>query len=402
MIKLQGLQWKASPSVLPLIKTAKTKHKEWVDKGKPNDISKTSKIKAQRELRKQMRKEKYEDRQKIYSEIMDNPSMKKFYQLINRNRGQSKTSTTSIIKGPDCDISDPKNQTKRFSQYMEDLFVTKDNSYENTFLELSTVRTNAIDLIYENMNTELEPLSETEIFEAIGKLNTGKAMDEFGISSEHFKTARNDIALLSDDVEELQIMLNTVVRNAKQDRVIIHPTKTNAVILNKDKTVRKNLQWNLGTTCITPTNQTKHLGIIRAEIKENNVNVEDSLSLARRTLYSLINSGLHGSNDLNPITSYQIYRSYVIPKLLFGLEILPLQQIDIDRLRKFHINCLRKFQSLSQRTALCAVYLLIGALPIEAELHKRQLSFLYSLLNNENESIQQLNQRQISINIKFL
>ncbi|CAC5420983.1 unnamed protein product [Mytilus coruscus] len=191
IIKLQGPQWKASPSVLPLIKAAKTKHKEWVDKRKPNDISKTSKINAQRELRKQMRKEKYEDRQKIYSEIMQNPSMKKFYQLINRNRGQSKTSTTSILKGPNCDISDPKNEAKRFSQYMEDLFVPKDNNYDNTFLELSTVRTNAIDLIYDNMNIDLEPLSETEIIEAIGKLNTGKATDEFGISAEHLKTARS-------------------------------------------------------------------------------------------------------------------------------------------------------------------------------------------------------------------
>ncbi|CAC5387677.1 unnamed protein product [Mytilus coruscus] len=138
-----------------------------------------------------MRKEKYEDRQKIYSEIMDNPSMKNFYQLINRNRGQSKTSTTSIKKGPECDISDPKNQAKRFSQYMEDLFVPKDNSYENTFLELCTARTNAIDPIYENMDTELEPLSETEIFKPIGKLNTGKAMDAFGISAEHLKTNRS-------------------------------------------------------------------------------------------------------------------------------------------------------------------------------------------------------------------
>ena len=37
------------------------------DKGKPN--SKTSKINAQRELRKQMRKEKYKNRQKIQEDL---------------------------------------------------------------------------------------------------------------------------------------------------------------------------------------------------------------------------------------------------------------------------------------------------------------------------------------------
>ena len=78
---------------------------------------------------------------------------------------------------------------------------------------------------------------------------------------------------------------------------------------------------------------------------------------------------------------------------------MPLRQIDLNRLKKFHNNCLRRFQSLSQRTALCAIHLLIGALPIEAEIHKKQLSFLHGLLCNDNQTIQRLNQRQIIINI---
>ena len=58
IIKLQGPKWKASPEVRPLIQDAKYKHKIWVER---ND-----KIQAQRKLRKQMRKEKYNDRQKLY------------------------------------------------------------------------------------------------------------------------------------------------------------------------------------------------------------------------------------------------------------------------------------------------------------------------------------------------
>ena len=40
--------------------------------------------------------------------------------------------------------------------------------------------------------------------------------------------------------------------------------------------------------------------LLRSETKENTMNVDERLSLARRTLYSLINTGLHGSNGLNP------------------------------------------------------------------------------------------------------
>ena len=48
------------------------------------------------------------------------------------------------------------------------------------------------------------------------------------------------------------------------------------------------------------SSSTTHLGLLRSEVKENITNIEERLSLARRTLYALINTGVHGSNGLNP------------------------------------------------------------------------------------------------------
>ena len=72
---------------------------------------------------------------------------------------------------------------------------------------------------------------------------------------------------------------------------------------------------------------------------------------------------------------------YVLPRLLYGLEILPLTRTQINLLEGFHRKSIRYsyMQSLPQRTAVSAVYLLISAYPIEAEIHLRQLSLLYSL-----------------------
>ena len=61
-------------------------------------------------------------------------------------------------------------------------------------------------------------------------------------------------------------------------------------------------------TRLYPSEETTHLGIIRAELKENKLNVEARISLARRTLFSLINTGVHGSNGLNPKVSFKIYQ----------------------------------------------------------------------------------------------
>jgi hypothetical protein len=49
-------------------------------------------------------------------------------------------------------------------------------------------------------------------------------------------------------------------------------------VLSKGKTVEKNLKWELGNNIVTPTDQTKHLGIIRSGIKENEINIEDRLT----------------------------------------------------------------------------------------------------------------------------
>ena len=69
--------------------------------------------------------------------------------------------------------------------------------------------------------------------------------------------------------------------------------------------------------------ETEHLGLIRSEKNENKLNINKRISLARRTLYSLIKSGLHGCNGLNSNISHKIYQVYVLPRLLYGLEVLP-------------------------------------------------------------------------------
>ncbi|CAC5394809.1 unnamed protein product [Mytilus coruscus] len=99
---------------------------------------------------------------------------------------------------------------------------------------------------------------------------------------------------------------------------------------------------------------------------------------------------------INPRTAYKIYQAYVIPRLLYGLEILPLNSTQMTELKQFHLKTLRCFQSLPIRTATAAVYMLLGALPIEAEMHKSQLSVLYSILAPENTKLKNLVERQMT------
>ncbi|CAC5365528.1 unnamed protein product [Mytilus coruscus] len=199
-------------------------------------------------------------------------------------------------------------------------------------------------------------------------------------------TCADDIALLSRDTNELQCMLSTLHRHSLQDRVTIHPTKTKAVVFSRSNSIKSSLTWKLGDSDISPTKQTVHLGILRSELKENVLNIEDRISISEGQCMPYL------------VQASTAQMSYVIPKLLYGLEVLPLNNSQLDILKRFHISNLRRFQTLPTRTATCIVYLLLGALPIDAEIHKRHLSLLHNILTCNNTTIRNLMLRQRAVN----
>ena len=152
----------------------------------------------------------------------------------------------------------------------------------------------------------------------------------------------------------------------------------------------------MGDKVITESSKTEHLGILRSSKGENTINIQKRTSLARRTLYYLIRIGVHGCIGLNARVSYNIYQVYVIPRLLYGLEVVLLKKGQLDELEKFHIEVLKQIQSLPTRTANYIVYLLLGALPLKVEIERRQLGLFYSSITSENSTLQKLWKRQIS------
>lgn len=104
------------------------------------------------------------------------------------------------------------------------------------------------------------------------------------------------------------------------------------------------------------------------------------------------------TSGIDDVTSYKIYYTYVLPRLTYGLEVLPLKKKHVENLEPFHRKSIRYLKSLPQRTATVAIYLLVRVIPIEAELHKRKLSLLYSMLASDNSKFKEIINRQISVN----
>ena len=605
-INLKGPKWRASPKVRKSLKTCKQLYSQWKAIGKIPDHMYHCQLKTEKKLlRKQQRYEHAIDRKRLYEQLMSNPSTKLFYQLIKRNR--STVGTTQCIKVGDRECFAPDEQCGLFAQYYEDLSVPKQSVYDDTYLNLCSVRQELIEQHLKEENLSDIMFTAAEVETSIQKLNSGKSPDEYGLCAEHFKYGKDivaehitplfnqiletksiptsfktgiltpvlkkdkdsclvnsyrgitvtavmgklfeyclleklnltnqselqfgftkglspimssliitearaeakrtkstlffatldvqsafdvvqhtilfdklldrnisptywliikelynglttkvkwlgsfsesfalkmgvrqggvlsthlykifvedqileleekslgfmlgsiyvgatavadDMAYLSSSPEMLQLMVGVGFRYSQQHHFKIHPTKTKIVVHNYGKK-QSEYTWTLGDTNIHPSEETTHLGLKRTVSKECEINISDLIKSARRTKYALINSGYHGTNGLCPATSLQMYRTYVLPRLLYGLEILPLNKTQIATLEKFHRNSLRIIQSLPERTATSAVYLLLGTLPVEAEIHKKQLSLLHSILDSDNGRIKEVLDRQISVN----
>ena len=79
-----------------------------------------------------------------------------------------------------------------------------------------------------------------------------------------------------------------------------------------------------------------------------------------------------------------LWSAYVLPRLIYGLDVLKLSKSEIQKLNQFHKKFLKQIMHLQERTADSAVYLLSGQLPLVADLHKRVLGTLGSVLRSSS------------------
>ena len=102
-------------------------------------------------------------------------------------------------------------------------------------------------------------------------------------------------------------------------------------------------------------------------------NVDENIKKARRSAYGLFSSGFHGYNGLDVDTMLHLYKIYILPVLLYGLELILPQGPQLEQLEIAQKRLLKQILALPNSVADIAVYILTGILPIEAQMHIRAL-----------------------------
>ena len=171
-------------------------------------------------------------------------------------------------------------------------------------------------------------------------------------------------------------------------------------ILNKlrKSKVKSSNSWDLDGVKMPTVDKTMHVRICRSADTDETA-VAENIKKARRTMYSLMSAGLHGENGLDPETSLHLYQIYVLPVLLYGMEVVFPRQKFVDDLDKFNKHSLKHLLSLPVTTADPAIYVLSGTIPIEAMIHQRVLTFYGNISRLPDTSVEKrLAERQLTVN----
>jgi hypothetical protein len=100
---------------------------------------------------------------------------------------------------------------------------------------------------------------------------------------------------------------------------------------------------------------------------------------------------------MSPIIALTIWRTYVIPKFLYGIEIRTYTKTDLQKLERLQLKILKQFQGLSERTANVGAYSLLELEPIEAVIDRNTLSFLGGIIRNKSIIEFAILERELSI-----
>jgi hypothetical protein len=94
--------------------------------------------------------------------------------------------------------------------------------------------------------------------------------------------------------------------------------------------------------------QAPHLGIIKTTTMKHNIqtNVDENITKARRSAYSLFGCGFHEHNGLDPESLLHIYKTYITPVLLYGMELLLPSSKPLEQLELFQKRILKQILSL--------------------------------------------------------
>ena len=195
----------------------------------------------------------------------------------------------------------------------------------------------------------------------------------------------DDVILVSNDINDLHLLVTLTEKYCQEYRVKLEPSKTKLLGFSNSretdllvKLARKTNPITINHTSVDFAVEAEHVGVIR-HTSGNMPNIVQRVAAHRKAVGSVLSAGLARGHRGSPAAALKVHQMYCTPVLFSGLASLVLTRSEVNIIDKQYQKTLQSLQRLHDKTPRSVVLFLAGRLPGEAELHLRQLC-LFSMI----------------------
>ena len=177
---------------------------------------------AKKSLKREQRQEAAKRRREKAEEIMKSQNdSKMFYKLVqNQRKAANKQLNTLVVDDKIC--QSPEEIRDGWAKHFQKLATPQENpNFDNDYKEMVDQDIEIIEMLCQEENSPMDPVTVAEVTSALKRLNNNKAVDIMGLTSEHFKMAGIELAEFLACFLNYMICTKTVSIVLKEG--ILHP-----------------------------------------------------------------------------------------------------------------------------------------------------------------------------------
>ena len=191
----------------------------------------------------------------------------------------------------------------------------------------------------------------------------------------------DDIILVSPTLNHLQQMVDTVVKHGQSKGIKFNSDKRKTQFIISGKQIIPNPSLTLNGETIYPQDNLVHLGF-HWSIQSKKITLHKHLENRISELWSVISSLIaSGIRKMHPSTIATLFKSLVVPKVLYGLEIVDITETDLQLLNRQFRSALKSLLGLSKHATneLLKYYNLSDFIPM---IKYRRINLISQLMKN--------------------
>jgi sorting nexin-29 len=150
----------------------------------------------------------------------------------------------------------------------------------------------------------------------------------------------NDVNILGGSIHTVKEIVEALVVATKEIGLEVNADKTKYVVMSRDRNAGRDVSVKIDNSSIERVEEFKYLGTILTDQNSVQEEIRSRLKLGNACYYSVQN--LLSSRLLSKNFKINIYRTIILPVVLFGCETWSLTMREERRLRVFENRVLRR------------------------------------------------------------